>query len=131
MRVFSVSLLACTLAATTAFAKPPLRDVAEIDDPLMMVAIAHEISETCGDIGARIVRGTLRLQELRSRANAMGYSDKEIRAYVKSKSEKRRMRSKAEKYLAGLGVRANDTAELCRFGKMEMQSQSEIGRLLK
>jgi hypothetical protein len=119
------------MVGTTAVAKPPLREVAEIDDMVMKVAIADEIRKSCDGINARLLTAYFTLNGLKSLAREKGYSDEEIEHYVTSKSEKERMRLKAEAYLAQNGVQANDRAALCRFGKIQIQTQTEIGQLLK
>ncbi len=117
--------------APAAQAKPPLRDVAEIDNALMAVAIADEIRKTCEGIDARMIRAFSTLQSLKSRAKALGYSDDEIDDYVTAKSEKRRMRSKAETYLQGQGVDAKKRDQLCAYGRREIARDSPVGRLLR
>ena len=135
MRIVTAALTAAlalgVLAGTSAVAKPPLRDVSEIDDGLMAVAIADEIRKTCDTINARLVRAYTYLNTLKSIARDKGYSDDEVEDYVTSKSEKRRMRDKAERYLLSNGVPTGDSAALCRFGQAQIQAQTEIGRLLK
>ena len=98
---------------------------------IMMVAIADEIRKSCDDISARLIRAYATLNGLKSLARDKGYTADEVEDYVTSKSEKKRMRAKAESFLAQNGVSANDKPALCRFGKMQIQSQTEIGKLLK
>ena len=131
MRLLFASVAVSALLATSVLAKPPLREVQEIDDAVMVIAIADEIRKSCDDISARLVRAYATLNGLKETARARGYTEDEVEDYVTSKDEKARMRSKAESYLAGQGVRADDTAALCRFGKRQIQSQTEIGRLLR
>jgi hypothetical protein len=131
MRFFTAAFLACVVLATTVSAKPPLREVKEIDDMVMVVAIADEIRKSCDGIGARLMRAYSTLNELKSLARDKGYTEDEVEDYVTSKTEKQRMRAKAERFLAGNGVNAGDKTALCSFGKRQMQSQTEIGRLLK
>jgi hypothetical protein len=126
------SLLLCLAAAPAVVeAKPPLRDVAEIDDSLMAIAIADEIRKTCDDISARMIRALSTINGLKSRARELGYSDAEIENYVTSKSEKRRMRAKATAYLQAQGVADRSPESLCRFGAAQIKSGTEIGRLLR
>ena len=130
MRLILTLILSVGIAVPAA-AKPPLRDVAEIDNGLMAVAIADEIRKRCDDIGARMIRAYTTINDLRNRAEDLGYSDAEIEAYVTSKSEKARMKDKARAYLAGKGVDADDTRALCRFGEEEIARSSAIGVLLR
>lgn len=112
-------------------AKPPLAEVAEIDDGLMAIAIADEIRKRCDGISARMIRALREVNALKSRAEDLGYSEEEIEDYVTSKSEKRRMRSKAEAWLADRGVPKGDAVALCQFGRDEIARASPIGRLLR
>lgn len=130
MRLILSAVLAIAVA-TPVLAKPPLRDVAEIDDGLMAIAIADEIRKSCDDISARMVRAMSTIRSLKKRAEALGYSDEEIDDYVTSKAEKKRMRAKATAYLSSRGVEASDTKALCRFGKTEISRETDIGRLLR
>ncbi|MCT4557924.1 MAG: DUF5333 domain-containing protein [Pelagimonas sp.] len=114
-----------------AAAKPPLREVSEIDDSLMMIAIADEIRKKCDGISARMIRALSKANGLKSRARALGYSDKEIKDYTGQDSEKARMRAKAEAYLKNQGVEAGNKAQLCAFGKEQIRQKSEIGALLR
>lgn len=131
MRVLTLAAAMFAVISGSALAKPPLRDVPQIDDTVMMVAIADEIRKSCDGINARLLQAYMTLNGLKSLARDMGYSDEEIEKYVTSKSEKSRMRAKAEAYLAANGVQASDRAALCRYGKMQIQAQTEIGQLLK
>ena len=125
------AILAVSLGATAAMAKPPLRDVKEIDDTLMQIAIADEIRKTCDDISARMIRGLAQVNALESKAKSLGYSKDEIDDYVTSKSEKKRMRSKAEAWLASQGVNAKDDKALCAFGHAQIDKATYIGSLLR
>ena len=134
MRLIPSILFGLTLSAVTVspvLAKPHLREVREIDDVLMQIAIADEIRKTCDGISARMIRGLAQVNKLESRARDLGYSDQEIDAYVTSKSEKKRMRGKAEGWLASQGVNAKDSKALCKFGKQQMKSGTYIGSLLR
>ena len=131
MRIVAFALAVSLGFGSVASAKPPLRDVAEIDNGVMAVAIADAIRKTCDDIHPRLIRAYSTLNALKSMARDKGYSDEEVEDYVTSKSEKKRMRAKAEMFLASNGVRADDDAALCRFGKGQIRSQTAIGRLLK
>lgn len=130
MRLIPVLTLCLALAAP-AFAKPHLREVPEIDDTLMQIAIADEIRKTCDDINARMIRAFAQVTQLESRAKSLGYSSDEIDDYVSSKSEKRRMREKASGWLAAQGVKADDDKALCAFGKAQIKNDTYIGSLLR
>ena len=112
-------------------AKPPLSDVAEIDNELYYIAIANEISEYCPSISGRRLKAIGVMWGLRSKANELGYSDTEIRAYVESDAEKDRMRAKGEAYLAQNGVSYDKPNSFCTLGRAEIERNSAIGVYLR
>lgn len=125
------ALIAAALAAPVhAQSKPPLSQVPQIDDALMMIAIADDIRKRCDGIGARMVRAYMTINSLKSKAQSLGYTDDEIEEYVTSKDEKARMKRKALAWLATQGVDGGDEAQLCRFGLRQIDDDSAIGRLL-
>ncbi len=130
MRLIPLCLV-LALIAGTATAKPPLREVPEIDDGLMAVAIADQIRKSCDGISARMLHAMGVINGLKARAKSLGYSEAEIDAYVSSSAEKARMRAKATAYLAARGVSAGNRDQLCGFGRSEIAARSAIGTLLR
>lgn len=132
MKALKLAAVACVVAQpAVAGAKPPLREVKEIDDSLYYIAIANEISEYCPTISGRRLKAIGVMWGLRSKANQLGYSDAEIRAYVESDAEKARMRAKGEAYLAQNGVSYDDTETFCALGRREIERNSAIGVYLR
>lgn len=111
--------------------KQPLRDVAQIDDRLLWVAIAIEISDRCDRIEPRTLRGMNYLWATRSQAQELGYSNAEIKAYLDSKAEKDRMRARGESYVRAQGLDPLNDADLCTLGQAEMSKGSQIGAFLR
>ncbi len=131
-RVALPVILAATLAmAASAQARPPLREVAEINDGLFAVAVADRIRKECTGISARMFRALNYINALENRALELGYSKQEIKAYVDSKEEKARMRARGEAYLKANGVSDADPDTLCKLGRAEIAKDSRIGQLLK
>ena len=125
-------LVALMLAAPVmAAGKPALRDVTQIDDRMLWVALAIEISDRCDRIDARTVRGLSYLWETRSQAQKLGYSNAEIKAYVDSAAEKARMRSRGEAYVRSHGLNPDNDADLCKLGQAEIAKGSQIGAFLR
>ena len=116
---------------TSTMAKPSLRDVPEIENIIFAAALAHEISGICPTIKARKIKALGMAWQLKSRANDLGYSDAEIRAYVESDREKARMRAKGERFLKANGVVYGRPETFCAFGHAEISKSSAIGALLK
>lgn len=124
-------LIGAVVAPVSADAKPPLRDVKEIDNELYYIAIANEISDYCTSISGRRMKAIGVMWGLKSQANKLGYSDKEIRAYVESDAEKDRMRAKGEAYLAANGVSYDNPKSFCTLGRKEIERNSAIGVYLR
>ncbi|MFY2825975.1 DUF5333 domain-containing protein [Ruegeria sp. MALMAid1280] len=127
----TLALISVLTLPTLAEAKPPLREVKEIDNELYYIAIANEISEYCPSISGRRLKAIGVMWDLRSKANKLGYSDKEIRAYVDSDAEKDRMRAKGEAYLAQNGVTYENPNSFCTLGRKEIERNSAIGVYLR
>ncbi|MFT5343650.1 MAG: hypothetical protein ACI9BH_002873 [Paracoccaceae bacterium] len=123
--------LGAAFPAASATDRPSLRDVPEIENIIFVAALAHEISDKCPSIKARKMKALGMAWRLRSRANELGYSDKEIRAYVESGAEKSRMRTKGETYLKAHGIDYNNPESFCVFGRAEIANSSAVGALLK
>ena len=129
--VKTIALATLMAVPVAAEAKPPLRDVKEIDNELYYIAIANEISEYCPSISGRRMKAIGVIWGLKSKANKLGYSDKEIRAYVDSDAEKARMRSMGEAYLAQHGVTYENPETFCTLGRAEIERNSAIGVYLR
>ncbi len=110
---------------------PPLREVSSIDDNMLWVGIAYEIGEKCPTIDPRTAKGLLFLNKLRIRAEEMGYSYAQIKAYVDSRAEKDRIRALGESYMKSQGLDPEKVADLCTLGMHEIDRGSQIGVLLR
>ncbi|MFD1509005.1 DUF5333 domain-containing protein [Lacimonas salitolerans] len=134
MRMIAALVLAVGLSgglAQAATAQPPLRDVPQIDNQMLWVALAIEISERCDSIAPRTLRGLNYLWSIRSQASDLGYSDAQIRDYVKSDAEKARIRARGEAYVRNHGLDPAKDADLCQLGRDEIQKSSQIGAFLR
>ena len=72
-RTYTAALLATTLAAGPAAAQQSLSEVGYVTEGLIAVGIAYEISEVCGDIDPRTLRGLAYLNQLRSHAKGLAF----------------------------------------------------------
>lgn len=132
MSVFRAALVCVTIASPLAAkAKPPLRDVEEIDNELFYIAVANEIDEQCSSISGRRLKAIGVMWNLKSRANSLGYSDADIRAYIGSDAEKARMRAKGEAYIEAFGVTYDKPETFCALGRREIDRNSAIGVYLR
>ncbi|TMM54943.1 DUF5333 domain-containing protein [Sulfitobacter sabulilitoris] len=127
----AAAILACATLPALAAAKPPLRDVPQVDNGLFAVAVANEIRKTCPDISARMFTAWRFAQSLEAKAKAMGYTDAEIEAHLDSDAEKARMKARGAAYFKANGVSRGDPQGMCALGRAEIQKSSQIGALLK
>lgn len=131
MKRLTKTALILTLTAGAALAKPPLREVKEIDDAIFWGVVAYEISEQCPTIAARQLKAVSDLWSLGRKAEKMGYSREEIKTYIRSDEEKARMRKRGEALFASKGVSYDDPQSFCTFGQSEIERNSAIGVYLK
>lgn len=108
-----------------------LADEAEIRDALLIVGMAYELSEKCGPVDARTVRGISTLLNLKSRARQLGYSDAEIDAYIDDKAEKDRLEVIARSQLEQLGVVTGQEDTYCAVARDQIARNTGVGRLLR
>ncbi len=130
-RTYTAALLATTLAAGPAAAQQSLSEVGYVTEGLIAVGIAYEISEVCGDIDPRTLRGLAYLNQLRGHAKSLGFSNAEIDAFVDDRAEQDRLEGIARARLAGMGATPGDEASHCAVGRAEIGKQSTIGYLLR
>ena len=114
-----------------AHARPHLRDNPSINDPLFAGFVGDEIRKRCDSITGRVALAMRKLYELRDEALRQGYTEDEIRAYVTSDAEKKRMEARRDAYLAANGVRRGDAESYCALGRKEIAANSPIGELLR
>ena len=119
------------LAAMPAVAQTPLKDVAHIRDGIISVGMAYELSEKCGDLSARTIRGINFLYSLKSHAEGLGYTDAQIDAYINDEAEKDRLEAIARQQLADLGVVEGDEATYCAVGRDQIAQGTDVGSLLR
>lgn len=130
MKKFLLAAAMCVMAGQSV-ARPPLAQVAEIRNGLIIVGIAYELSEVCDSLDARTFKGLLYLNNLKSKARNMGYSSQEIDAFVKDKAEKKKLESQARTILANMGAVKGQPKTYCTVGHAEIAKKSAIGRLLR
>lgn len=121
----------CLVVGSAAAAKPPLREVAYVDDGLFQIAVADVIRKGCSNIDARVFRALGAMRDLRDHALSLGYTRAEIEAYVDSDTEKNRMRARGAELFAARGVNPENPDDLCRMGREEIAKKSPVGKLLR
>lgn len=130
MRAMTIAFT-LAIAASAASAKPPLREVPEIDGTILAVGIADEIRKNCPDISARLIRAVGVVNGLKGAARKLGYTDEEIDAYRKSEVERARLKAERDAYLKAGGVQAGASETYCALGRVEIEKGGQIGALLR
>ena len=131
----SSCVLAFTVAAAFAgghaTAQSKLSEVGYVTEGLIAVALAYEISEVCDDIDARTFRGLTYLNQLRTHARELGFSNDEIKAFTDNKAEQNRLEAIARQRLEAKGAIPGDAASHCTVGRAEIAGGTTIGYLLR
>jgi len=118
--------LAGNLSAQTA-----LKDVAHVREGIIAVGMAVELSDKCGSLSPRTLRGINYLRSLQNHARDLGFSQAQIDAYVDDKSEKRRLEGIARARLADMGVVNGSETTYCAVGRSQINEGTAVGRLLR
>lgn len=108
-----------------------LRDDPTLRSGLTVFAVGRRIDRRCDDISARPIRAYAFLQGLVTHAEGLGFTRDEIEDYVEDEDEQDRYTEIARAYFAERGVDWRDNDGICRVGRDEISSGSQIGRLLR
>lgn len=109
----------------------PISEVTEINKPLTAAAVAYEIEQGCPTIERRAIRVAIEGWKVAVRAQELGYTRRQIKAFVRSDEHKARLQQTASTIIAGTGVDTGDQTELCAFGEAQIKSRTFAGRLLR
>lgn len=123
--------LTMALCATASAAMPDLRNNDEVFSRLLTTAIAHEVREKCVTIEARKIAATFYVIGIVNYAKKLGYSMDQIDEFRFDPVQQDRLRSATYAHLDEKGVDRDDPASYCPYGVAEIQSKSQIGKLLK
>lgn len=121
---------ALMLLATPAVALQPLSQDQHVTGTLMSAAIGEEIRNKCSRISARLLRALAKARALERYALEKGYSEADVKAFLKSKTEKARIVSLARAYMVKNGVVEGQEATYCSLGRAEIAKGTLTGFLL-
>lgn len=136
MKAFRLSLLALAVAmpalATPALATPvPLPKEKHINDELRAGFAGDILRKTCPSISARMFVVMGRLYDLKSYAEAQGYSPEDWDAFRSDKAQKARLKAEAEAYLEKAGAKPGDVESYCQVGRDEIAKNTALGQLIR
>ncbi len=122
---------ALALLPMTAVAQVPLSEEPHINEQLMAAAVGDAIRKTCPSISARMVTVYFKAKELEKYARGAGYQEADVKAFLKDKTEKARIKAMAADYMAANGVVEGNVDSYCTLGDAEIKKDSLIGSLLR
>lgn len=104
---------------------------AHINDELRVGFAGDMLRTTCPSISARMFVVMGRLYDLKSYAEAQGYSEADYDAFRKDPVQKARIKAEAADYLAKAGAKPGDIASYCQVGRDQIAKGTAVGRLLR
>lgn len=131
MKLAALTLAAFAVLSAPAMAKVPLEDNQHITDSLMAGRVADVIRSTCPSISARMVTAYAKLEDLKKYAVDQGYTEAEVKAFLKDKSQKDRIKALAADYLAKAGAVEGDVESYCVAGRAEIDKGTLAGSMLR
>jgi Family of unknown function (DUF5333) len=121
---------ACLAGAVQAEGKVPLTENAHIRDSLVAGRVADVLRTECSSLHARMLLVLQKLDDLKEYAIAEGYTEEEVKAFLKNKEQKNAMKALAAEYLAKAGAVTGDEDSYCRVGEDEIAKNTLAGSLL-
>jgi Family of unknown function (DUF5333) len=128
--ILTATLIAM-LAAAPAMARDALNQNKHITDSLVAGKAADTIRNTCSSITAKMFTALSKLSDLEDYARAQGYSEAEVKAFLKDKTEKARIKALATAYLKAAGAVEGDEESYCKAGRDEIAKGTLAGSLLR
>ena len=118
------------LAAAPAFGAGLEKD-AHVTEKLVAAQVGDIIRNSCPSISARMLVVMGEMLALQRYASEQGNTDAEIKAFLKNRDEKARIKALALAYLAKAGAKEGDVESYCNVGRAEIAAGSVAGQLLK
>jgi hypothetical protein len=114
-----------------AFARTALNQNAHITDSLVAGRVGDTIRQTCPSISARMITAYSKLKDLEKYARAQGYTEDEVKVFMKDPTEKARIKALATAYLKKAGAVEGDAESYCVVGRAEIAKGTLAGSLLR
>lgn len=128
---FATVTLVAMLAGAPALALEPLNTEKHINDSLVAGRVGDVIRSTCPSISAKMFTVLQKLNELEDYARAKGYAEADVKAFLKNKDEKARIKGLANDYLTAAGAVEGDVESYCKVGRDEIAKGTLAGSLLR
>lgn len=128
-KIITAGFFGLTLSSA-AMAQVALNQNDHITESLVAAQVGDTIRKTCGSISARYAVVYSKMGELEDYARAEGYTEEAVRAFLKDKTEKARIKALAAEYLAAAGAVEGDEESYCKAGRDEIAKETLAGSLL-
>lgn len=130
--ILAIAMTAATVGlAGNLSAQSALKDVTRVTEGLIAVGMAVELSDECGDLKPRTLRGINFLRSLQNHAKDLGFSQSQIDDFVDNRDEKKRLEAIARGRLADLGVIEGQENTYCTVGRGQISQGTQVGLLLR
>lgn len=123
--------LSAISGASLAQAKVPLPEEKHINDQLVAAQVGDILRDTCPKASARMVVVLGKLESLRRYAEDKGYTEAEVKTFLKDKGEKARVKRLARDYLAKAGAVEGDAASHCKVARDEVAKGTLVGQIIR
>ena len=132
-KTWTAMLCAATLTMGPALSEAtvPLADEAHINEQLVAAAAGDILRKTCPTLEARTFVVLAKLSELKSYTRAQGYTEAEVKVFLKDKTQKARIKATATDYLTAAGAVAGDAESYCMAGRDQIAKRTLTGLLLR
>lgn len=131
IRIAQAGLFALALVGPSMAAELPLNQNSHITESLVAAQVGDIIRKSCSAISARYLVVYEKMGELEQYARAEGYTEDEVRAFLRDKTEKARIKALAAEYLAAAGADPADPDSYCVVGEAEIGAGTLAGSLLR
>ena len=132
-KTWTAILCAATMMMGPAMAQAtvPLAQEAHINEQLVAAAAGDILRKTCPTLEARTFVVLAKLAELKGYTRAQGYTEDEVKVFLKDKAQKARIKATAADYLTAAGAVAGDAESYCSAGRNEIAKGTLTGSLLR
>lgn len=131
MKAFRLALLALVVALPALATPVPLPQEKHINDELRAGFAGDILRNVCPSISARMFVVMGRLYDLKSYAEAQGYSRDDWNAFRSDPAQKARLKAEAEAYLEKAGAKPGDVESYCQVGRDEIAKGTALGTLIR
>ena len=129
--LFRSLTMVAVMVASPALALEPLNKEAHINASLVAGQVGDVIRKTCPSISAKMFTVLGKLNALEDYAREKGYTEAEVKAFLKDKTEKKRIKALAMDYLTKAGAVEGNVESFCKVGRDEITKGTLAGSLLR